>query len=213
MRIPPTTLSLACALVLLSTTAAGLLWTPLRTERDISRQAVSYPPLKLAVTAAKVAPASLATLRSSPLFYRRRETLQVEDPETIAASRPQYVLQAVVLAPEGRSFAYLKPVKGGEAIRVRPGASLDGWLVKAIDLRRVTAARGGQVAEILPLARAANAGLIRVPLSSAAVAPAIPAKRLLTAVGSNRGPSSAIQPHSEARTYRAPPAFARPEPK
>jgi hypothetical protein len=210
MRPSASTLALAGVLALLSTGTAGLLWTPLAIEDNIARQALSYPPLKVAALP-KPTTASLAALRSSPVFYRSRETLHVEDPATIAASRPQYVLQAAVLAPQGRSFAYVKSATGGEAVRVRPGASLDGWVVKTIDLRRVVAARGGQTAEILPPARPGYTGLIRVPLSGAA--PTTPTTRLLTAVGGIGPRVNTIQPLREARTYRAPPAFAHSEAK
>jgi hypothetical protein len=85
-----------------------------------------------------------------PLFVESRrppeEEEQVSEPAKqpqLPEKRPSYLLTGVMMTPERRT-AFLKSVSDGEAKRVKQGDTLDGWLVKRVESRRVVLAQGSR---------------------------------------------------------------------
>lgn len=206
-RPPLTTVVLMTAVAGLSASAALALWWPMRAPPAPSVPASptgAVAPSPLPAPADVMTPASLAGLTASPIFYRSRAFVPVEDPEEIAASRPSYVLAAAMTLPKGRSVAYLRKPGEPTTVRVAVGDDLGGWTVRSIDVRRVVATRGTATAEFVPAIGAASTGLVRVAAGSAP--PPAPGARVLGARGllaSNQGGRAVGR--EDARTYRPPP--------
>src|SRR5215472_5825659 len=111
MRMPPyTTLALASATAILMSVAACLTGMPWNLEQQLGQHAAHYALPEALVAAPGAAPINLNTLRTAPLFYRSRQT--IDDAELVAAVPPQYVLVAALTGPAGKSVAYVRPVDG-----------------------------------------------------------------------------------------------------
>lgn len=207
MRWPVSTLALLSLVTISGLTTVILAGIPLRVEERIARRGVAYPAPASLSSGTEPDLMVLAALRTTPIFYRSRETVKVEDPAAIAASMPQYVLIAALTAPGGASVAYVRSASGKDAQRVRPGDNLEGWAVKSIEVKKVILARAGQTTEILANTKPAAVGLTR-RLVSASVLPESTATRVLTAHGASAAtPSQAVHATREARTYRPPAPF------
>ena len=166
MRTPlHTTAALAVSAAILVGSAVCLIWLPWDLEKAVRQHALQYPiPVSFHATF-RFAPVNLSALRSAPLFYRSRQS--VDDAEIVAAAPPQYVLLAALTGPPGKSVAYVRPMDGRDAVRVREGEAIQSWVVKSIQLRRVTLQRRGQTAEIVAAPHPDNVGLTRVPVAGA----------------------------------------------
>jgi hypothetical protein len=194
-RLPYATLGLAIATAILVGIVECLLWLPWDLERGIAQHAVQYAaPVPLA-PASQPAPVNLSGLRAAPLFYRSRQS--VDDAEQIAAAPPRYILLAALTGPAGKSVAYVRPVEGKDVVRVREGDALQSWVVKSIELRRVTVMRHAQLAEIVPAPPSSGGGLIRVPLTRAAAH--VPSSHVLGLSGVNASAQS-ISPVTPPKT-------------
>lgn len=161
-RLLHTTTVLAVGTAILVGAAVCLICLPWDIEKAVGQHAVQYSLPEPFNTPSRRAPVSLSALRTAPLFYRSRQSL--DDAEILASAPPQYVLLAALTGPVGKSEAYVRPIDGRDAVRIREGEALQSWVVKSIELRRVTLERRGQSAEILPAPRTNNVGLTRVPL-------------------------------------------------
>jgi hypothetical protein len=116
-------------------------------------------PVRLAPVAALEA---YEPLLARPLFNPAR----LPDPVVAAASLPSASRAAALGDPgqyrvvgiAGDSQTRLALVRKGESevLTLRPGDSLDGWIVKAIDGRGVSISGGGRT-EVLAIPRASNA--------------------------------------------------------
>ena len=113
-----------------------------------------------------------------PLFLESRRPppkVKHEAPQQVIPEQEQleYVLTGVMTTGE-RPLAFFKPTAQGKTQRLKQGESLDGWLVKAIEERRVILARGS-LSQVLTLQKlTSHRPRAAVPVSPGARRPAKP---------------------------------------
>ncbi len=201
MRLPPGLIALMAANVAIATAAGLIAWVPGHHESRLEKLVRSIPMPNIPPASPPATAANLQAMRNSPMFYQARAIVVVEDPAVIMATRPDYILAAAMILPQGHSVAYLKPPGAGTtAIRVRIGDDLGGWTVSAIEPRRVVAVRKALSVELVPVAKPEAQGLTRVALTPP---PRTEGIRMLGATG-NR-PTTLGDVPREARLYRPPP--------
>lgn len=146
--------------VLLMLVAAGLaavIYTELRgPSRGVTSPAL---PVEAAPVVESAPPASFrlpdldyyAEVVERPLFRDTRRPPEEEEEAAVAEKPPaeatakklDYVLTGVMMTPE-RRLAFLKSTAKGEAKRIKQGDTLDGWLVKLVQSKRVVLSRGAR---------------------------------------------------------------------
>jgi len=204
MKVPTVTAALIAINATVAAIAAVVKWAPPHPEATLKALQKPEPSVVIPAEFKEGPPITVAALRTSPVFYRSRELIEVEDPAQVLASRPNYVLSAAMLLPRGKHIAYLKaPGPGSDTIRVQEGDSLQGWRIRTIELQRVVVARNDLTVEILPITKTTAQGLVRV--TSVAAAPTFAGVRLLSATGSAGPRVNAPVVHREARLFQPPP--------
>jgi hypothetical protein len=143
------------ALIVGGTQAAALLATPASPAAPLIFELADSPPLP-----------DLAAIQSQPLMHANRSFYVAPAPDAapVAPPLPEYRFAGAFIAPHKPAVALLANPGGTGARRVRVGEQLDGWLVKAIDARRVVLQWQEQQREISARIVAASTGLRRVPL-------------------------------------------------
>ena len=201
MRLPPNLIALIGVNIALAAAAGLVAWVPAHYEARLETLIRPIPMPNSPPTIPPATAANVQAMRNAPMFYQARAIVVVEDPALIMATRPDYILAAAMILPQGHSTAYLKPPEPGTtAIRVRIGDDLGGWTVSVIEPRRVVAVRKALSVEIVPLAKPDAQGLTRVAMTPLPRSGGI---RTLGATG-NR-PTTLGDVPREARLYRPPP--------
>ena len=151
MRLPPNLIALIGVNIALAAAAGLVAWVPAHYEARLETLIRPIPMPNSPPTIPPATAANVQAMRNAPMFYQARAIVVVEDPALIMATRPDYILAAAMILPQGHSTAYLKPPEPGTtAIRVRIGDDLGGWTVSVIEPRRVVAVRKALSVEIVP---------------------------------------------------------------
>jgi hypothetical protein len=98
-------------------------------------ESIPLPPLDLSVHAT---PANLSVIQDTPLFYATRQYFV--PPATTTPSTPplpSYHLVGTFISPGKPAVAVVKDDAAGTSLRVVAGQNVAGWLVKAVESRRV----------------------------------------------------------------------------
>jgi hypothetical protein len=84
-------------------------------------------------------PADMAAIQTQPLFYATRRFYVPPDPGTRPAAppKPAYRLAGTFISPKEPAIAMLSAPTSGSTRRVRAGDMLDGWIVEAVEARKV----------------------------------------------------------------------------
>ena len=178
------------------TEAAALMATPPRTvplpEYDLTRP---------------VSQTRLATIEDQTLLYASRH-LYVPPPPDLAPPRPNYRLVGTIVIPSKPAVALLSGPQE-DSRKVKPGDTLDGWLVEAVERHRVLLRHEGATFEIAD-ATPGGTGLAVQHAPLARLAPAAPGVgiRLL-----GRPAATPPKPETPVSPTRSTPRLYKPPPK
>lgn len=151
-------------------------------------------------------------LQQQAVFHSARRFFEAPTPEENVLPVPNYRLAGVFLLPRKPTVAVLTPTAGGASRRIKAGEDLDGWLVRAVELHKISLEHGVQRAEIVDGRPVAASGLHKTPLNRTAansggirvlggasryVGPAVAGDAMTASMPINR-------PISEPRLYRPP---------
>ena len=149
----------------------------------------------------------LAAIKSQPLLHASRTFYEAPLPsaEPTSPPRPDYRLAGTILVPRKPAVALLTSRAGGATLRVKPGDTLEGWTVQAIERRLVTLNWQNERFDITATQTPVSAGLKRVPMVRQRVAGGGGGVQTLggtdSAPAAMGGPLTMDQP----RLYRPPP--------
>jgi hypothetical protein len=143
-----------------------------------ARSLLATPAREYAAPSAKLAlPASPArvAIRDRALLHASREFFVPPTPVAASATppRPDYRLVGTFVIPHKPTIALLMSSSGASR-KVKPGDELDGWLVRAVETRRVILQYGNESAEIMAAAKSASSGLTTAPLSRKTLSTPLP---------------------------------------
>ncbi len=99
--------------------------------------------------------AEVATIQSAPLFHASRRYFVPPAPDAGPATPPipSYQLVGTFVIPNKPTLAILKQATTGTSRKVTAGEMLDGWLVQAVESRRVVLRYENESREILAAGR------------------------------------------------------------
>jgi hypothetical protein len=205
LRMPLPTLLLAGVCVAIGVAMLIVAAGGTRADDLLATPAKAPAPLTIELSAAPRT-GDFAAIKAQPLLHASRTFYVAPLPAAAPASppRPDYRLAGTILVPRKPAVALLTSRAGGVTLRVKPGDTLEGWTVQAVERRLVTLAWQNERFDITAVQAPVSAGLKRVPMIRQRVASG-GGVQTLGATGSAPaamgGPLTVDQP----RLYRPPP--------
>ena len=109
MRLPPNLIALIGVNIALAAAAGLVAWVPAHYEARLETLIRPIPMPNSPPTIPPATAANVQAMRNAPMFYQARAIVVVEDPALIMATRPDYILAAAMILPQGHSTAYATP--------------------------------------------------------------------------------------------------------
>jgi hypothetical protein len=205
LRLPIPTLLLAGVSVAIGVASLIVVAGGTRADQLLATPAKGPAPLTIDLSPAPRT-GDLGAIKAQPLLHASRTFYVAPLPAVAPTSppRPDYRLAGTILVPRKPAVAMLTSRAGGATLRVKPGDTLEGWTVQAVERRLVTLTWQNERFDITAAQVPVSAGLTRVPIMRQRVA--VAGVQTLSASGTSApaavgGPLMLEQP----RLYRPPP--------